>query len=172
MISWNELQKANVYLDSRDVRRIIGVDAGSFAQWMVRDLLPFKTVRAGKRTWRKFHIRELPRLVLIGSLYKKLDIPIGTAIALADAMVQQVEKYLKDKNRDKFQWAHTMVYAAGRYRWMFPAESVEEVFAKVGVTSAIFISVARWITEVKAAIESAVKAHAADGKTSKAQIIF
>jgi hypothetical protein len=78
------------YIDAGDVRAIIGVDAGSFQQWLARELIDFKVVKSGKRTFRKFHISQVPRLVLISEIWKN-GVLVGEAINTADTILSRLE---------------------------------------------------------------------------------
>ncbi len=79
------------FLPAQDVRKIIGVDAGSFQQWLARELIPFETVTAGKRVWRRFHVREIPRLVLASAIWKT-GLLISQAIEIADLILKGIKK--------------------------------------------------------------------------------
>jgi len=94
--TWNELvgdalNGLDFSIDAGDVRAIIGVDSGSFQQWLARGLLDFQNVRSGKRTFRKFHISQIPRLVLISEIWKN-GVLVGEAIHVADTILQRMSE--------------------------------------------------------------------------------
>ena len=82
----NTVIEERFYLSSRDVRKIVGVNAASLQQWLARDLIPFRTVKAGHRTWRRFHISQLPRLVLVSEILGN-GLPISEALNDADQIL-------------------------------------------------------------------------------------
>ena len=86
------IQEENGYLSAKEAQNTMGVDAAIFQQWLARGLIPFKTVKAGKRTWRRFHIRELPRLILIAELAGH-GFPIGEVVGSVDRILKFNWKY-------------------------------------------------------------------------------
>lgn len=78
-LSRRALGEERFYLSVQDVRKIIAVDSASFQQWLARGLIPFSTIRAGNRTWRRFNITQVPFFLLIDELLGN-GVPVGEAI--------------------------------------------------------------------------------------------
>ena len=62
----------------KDVQRIMDVDAALLQQWLARGLIPSTKKKIGKRTLRRFPLRDLPRLVLIAEI-------VGHGYTISDA---------------------------------------------------------------------------------------
>jgi hypothetical protein len=133
-------------LDAGEVRAIIGVDAGSFQQWLARNLLDFKTVKAGKRVFRKFHVSSIPRLVLISEIWKN-GVLVGEAIQTADTILAKIAADRKKLKAGGVEYSPLHLIAWFRQanvvcfsRW--GDSNITEVFDREGYSSCILIRVA------------------------------
>jgi hypothetical protein len=159
------LKQKDFHLSAQDVRKIIGVDAGSFQQWLARDLIPFETVTAGRRTWRRFHVQEVPRLVLISELWK-----IGVLIGEANVIAGELLQFLSE--RDDAIWAVLWFRANKMYRFVSEAElqanAFTDIFCGFDRASCVFILVEGLKRKIENAVATATAAHearAANGRT-------
>jgi hypothetical protein len=137
--------RENFYLSAQDVRKIIGVDAGTFQQWLARDLIPFTTVKVGQRTWRRFEVREIPRLVLISEILGN-GVPISEALDTADTFLDW--KYELDRVPSAILWfrpINAMYYAT-------TGESFSNVIRDSGCASCILLDVRELIRKVREAL--------------------
>jgi hypothetical protein len=128
----------------------MGVDAALFQQWLARDLIPFKTVQAGNRTWRRFDVREVPRLVLISELVAQ-GIPIGDATDGVDTILNW--KYKEGAVPGAILWfrqIHLIVFATAE-------QSVLEVVRKQDCASCVLLSFDQLKHKVENASSSAGK---------------
>lgn len=138
----------NFYLSAQDVRKIIGVDAGSFQQWLARELIPFKTVKAGRRTFRRFHVRTIPRLVLISEILSH-GVPISEALVNVDTILAW--KYKPGVVPSAIMWFSqiNLIYFATT------KESLADVFRKYDCASCILLWVDELIRKAREALATA-----------------
>src|SRR5690348_891263 len=73
-------------MSAKEAQNVLTVNSAIFQQWLARDLIPFKTIKAGKRTWRRFDVRDLPKLVLISEMLDH-GFNIGQAAVAASAIL-------------------------------------------------------------------------------------
>src|SRR5579872_6208577 len=81
------LEDEDFELSAKEVRQIMGIDAAIFQQWLARGLIPFRSIKAGKRTWRRFHVSDIPRMVLISQILLT-GLPIGEVVDAVNAIMK------------------------------------------------------------------------------------
>lgn len=74
-------------LSAKQVQRLLKVSSSVLQQWLARDLIPFETVTAGKRIWRRFNADDLPRLIVMAELLAQ-GLPIGDVISNVDTILE------------------------------------------------------------------------------------
>lgn len=151
-------------LDAGVVRGIISVDAGSFQQWLARGLLKFDVVRAGRRTFRKFHVSMVPRLTLISEIWKN-GVLVGEAISVADRVLEYARDYRRKHPDPKMeQLAPLQLIAWFRqanlvYFGFVGDNSLRGIFEKEGYASCIIIDVETLKKHISEAVVAAKKAN-------------
>jgi hypothetical protein len=149
--------RENFCLSAQDVRKIIGVDAGSFQQWLARELIPFETVKAGKRTFRRFHVRDIPRLVLISEIWSN-GVPISEALLSVDTILNwKYEPGLVPSGILYFRQINIIYFATTE-------ESFSDVFREYGCASCIHLHVDELIRKAREALATAKNRNELGGK--------
>src|SRR5690349_22878545 len=74
-------------LSAKQVQRLLKVSSSVLQQWLARGLIPFETVTAGKRIWRRFNVADIPRLVVMAELLAQ-GLPIGDVISTVDTILE------------------------------------------------------------------------------------
>ena len=121
-------------LSAKDVRKVLGINASVLQQWLARDLIPFETIDVGKRTWRRFAILDLPRLVVIGEIVAQ-GLPVGEAVENVDTILDW--KYKPGTVPGVILWLRQIktIY------FMVASESVAAVLREYDCASCILFSV-------------------------------
>lgn len=127
------------------VRQILGVDSGTFQQWLARELIPFETIKRGKRTYRHFNVSHIPRLVLLSELLRN-----GLAISDANETVDVILGF-RHKQKDE-PWAVLYFRSADHTYFYDSPDELSEAFKRFDCASCIFILVEELISKVKGAL--------------------
>jgi hypothetical protein len=150
-------QVKDLGIPAQDIRNIIGVDAGSFQQWLAREIVPFTPVKTGKRTLRRFSALDLPRIVLVATIWKS-GILISDATKVAELILTDI-KAAPENTPDFILY----FWSSGTVRYMNRGENFNDILSQTAAASCLVISMAEWDKEVENAMRTVLRAREARG---------
>ena len=143
-------------LTTGQVARMLGIDHVTVQQWCNRHLIRFESEAAGRRSWRRIHCGELPRLVLAAQLWRN-QLLISDAFEMANHIISR----LRDPKKSRVEYIFYFIGDDAKilylgYRSQFElnsADPIADAFRRYQRAACVMISV----TELGRQIDAAVK---------------